>query len=218
MGGYGSGRTGSRLIAEECLALRVRDLRSLIRGVEQGRTANTIELKWHCAERLVCSIACRLTRSAAATLTLTLRPASSPGFADESLMLAPTPQPQGGRRWWLTCPGCARRSGALFLIAGQWRCRCCATLTYRSSCQSDKRVGPLLRTIAQEWSGAGAEPFASSAEALLHEPKARSSHAWTAALTEMRSLRLLHKAHQLALSRLMRGVPLFRARACIQSS
>ena len=83
MGGYGAGRTGSRPIAEECLALRVRDLRSLIRGVK----------------------------------------------------------------------------------------------------------------------------------ALPHAPEARTSRAWTAALTETRSLRLLHKAHQLALSRLTRGVPLFRERA-----
>lgn len=37
----------------------------------------------------------------------------------------------GGFRWWMLCPACYRRVGKLYLI-GQYRCRHCHNLTYRS--------------------------------------------------------------------------------------
>jgi hypothetical protein len=51
--------------------------------------------------------------------------------------------PSGGSRWWWGCPGCGRRCGLLYLVAGRPRlaCRTCLGLTYLSQTLPRKRRG-----------------------------------------------------------------------------
>lgn len=47
-------------------------------------------------------------------------------------VLVSTAQPFGGRRWWVVCPGCSRRCGALFVAGLGAACRVCLGLAYQS--------------------------------------------------------------------------------------
>ena len=56
----------------------------------------------------------------------------------------PVPQPFGGARWWLRCPGCGTRRAALYLTHGtdaRLRCRMCLRLAYHA-----ERYDPMRRT------------------------------------------------------------------------
>lgn len=38
----------------------------------------------------------------------------------------------GGRRPWFVCPRCSRRVGKLYALGGDFKCRCCCAVPYRS--------------------------------------------------------------------------------------
>ncbi|MEF2278778.1 hypothetical protein V3W47_10755 [Deinococcus sp. YIM 134068] len=62
-----------------------------------------------------------------------------------------------GPRWWLTCPGCARRCAFLYWHGhrdvGRWRCRVCVGLKYTSSATH--------RTVQGDWEAVSAGPVSS---------------------------------------------------------
>lgn len=215
MGGYGSGRRGERPVVEATSTLRIRDLRTTIRGVEGGARENHLRLVCRQGFSPAMTICCTLVMSSPDRCSLVIVSEPPAHFAPESLMLTATLHPLGGRlirRWWFVCPGCACNGVALFLHRGCWRCRRCAHLIYRSSCASDSRLGPHLRAIAQDWLGHGSDSLAALRADLNPLTEDAGCHAPQAALISIQAHRLRHKASQLALRRLTRGVPLYRER------
>jgi hypothetical protein len=57
----------------------------------------------------------------------------------QTISLTQTPCYFGGFRWWMLCPTCNRRVGKLYLF-GQYKCRHCHDLTYRSRKRSRRSV------------------------------------------------------------------------------
>lgn len=55
----------------------------------------------------------------------------------ERLHLVATAAPFGGARWWFRCGACRSRRSRLYpsFLGGQWACRACWGLTYRSRAQ-----------------------------------------------------------------------------------
>lgn len=212
MGGYGSGRRSRRPVAEECYALRVRALREVIQHASVSAISVTGQLVWQRTDHPPTLTTYRVAPTGMDSMALTLDEKSGAVFASESLTVVATPQPLGGRRWWLRCPGCQRRVGALFAV-GRWRCRRCARATYRSSCQSDKRLGPLLRAFEQCWLGEGPDPLDASPAARHVAYAAHEEHRPAHISSPTANLHLLLKAQALALTRLRAGRPLYRVRA-----
>jgi len=67
--------------------------------------------------------------------------------------LEPVPQPLGGVRWWLRCPGCGSRRAMLYALrhtGRHFRCRACRRLAYASE-RYDAMERPALRmrTVAR---------------------------------------------------------------------
>ena len=62
-----------------------------------------------------------------------------------SVEVEPVPQHFGGVRWWLLCPRCGARRGALYHNKGEWGCRTCLRLSYPS--QRDGHLGRYWRLI-----------------------------------------------------------------------
>lgn len=229
MGGYGSGRQRARPVAEECPALRVRDLRPALALIEQGYPHAPLALRWQLAGQVRLVLRATLVREHADAVrllcsgeqrfvsespSLVSQPdaAAQAGLTPKTLALCPTPQPLGGRRWWLSCPTCAHRVAVLFLHQRRWGCRRCAGVIYTSSLRSDKRLVPLLRAISLTWSGAAPDLADAILANLAPLPAAATSATGQLALHSARHLRLLQKAGQLALRRFERGVPLYRER------
>lgn len=55
-----------------------------------------------------------------------------------TLWLEYTAQPLGSDRVWLQCPSCQKRKSRLYLLKGNFRCRCCHGLSYKSCQLSDR--------------------------------------------------------------------------------
>jgi hypothetical protein len=67
--------------------------------------------------------------------------------------VAETAIPGGGSRAWWVCPGCVRRAGELFLVAGRDRlgCRTCCGLAYASQLTRERgRAKPAGRRVVIE--------------------------------------------------------------------
>jgi hypothetical protein len=154
MGGYGSGRPGTRPVAEQSLALRLRSLQPAIRALAQdatpGRTAYidnrlvwTSGMGYYVAStryRLYCY-------GSPDHMTLQLLYSHNKQPIHDVLGIVTTPCNFGGVRYWFWCE-CGRRVGVLFAPGRYWRCRHCYSITYQSSNDSDPRVARLLRDPA----------------------------------------------------------------------
>jgi len=60
----------------------------------------------------------------------------------------------GGRRWWFRCPSCERLRARLYRPRwGEWECRECGGLTYRTRQEEnrDSRHGRGMRAIRRTW-------------------------------------------------------------------
>src|SRR4051812_44519664 len=57
----------------------------------------------------------------------------------------------GGGRWWWRCPGCGRRRAELYRHRGQWACRVCQGLAYRSSRESRRHQSLINRMMWPGW-------------------------------------------------------------------
>lgn len=67
----------------------------------------------------------------------------------QSVRLAYSIGPHGGKRPWFLCPTCPKRVGILYYAAGQpFRCRLCCNLAYPSQYQSkDQSYGRQIRAL-----------------------------------------------------------------------
>lgn len=63
----------------------------------------------------------------------------------QRLRFESTPTGFNGRRWWLVCPSCDRRAGALFWRNGSCACRRCLKLHY--ACQHESPLDRHFRRI-----------------------------------------------------------------------
>ena len=137
MGGYGSGRSGSRSTVEQCLILDAsRWARERVLREESIRTGTW---RWMRGEERVAFVDYSInTSQTSPTLGLTYRVA---GVHQSYFIGLQTTEPRyGGLRWWFSCPlqmkgvPCGRRVRKLFLPPGShyFGCRNCHNLTYDS--------------------------------------------------------------------------------------
>ena len=141
MGGYGSGRWGSRKPKAE--HMQRLDLARLRRdGALRSGTASKIG--WSCSGQDAASIG---TIARGDALRLMYRVSSRDGSwydVDETVQLAWTKTQFGGERVWFLCPGCARRCRVLYGGA-RFRCRRCHGLRYSS--QAETRADRATRAM-----------------------------------------------------------------------
>ena len=138
-----------RLAVEECLALRVSDLRRA--GVFATASGSFV---------LLTAPGLRFTVQTGGDPPRLLlvrcrpaEPAGAPVALSCLLRLAATRPHFGGVRRWFLCPGCGRRTGILFLVPGLpgFVCRLCGDLAYRSSQNHNKSVDRLARLSDEEF-------------------------------------------------------------------
>ncbi len=148
MGGYGSTRWGwhtAKRTTDECLAL---DLRTFYRRglIGPNMVLRNGEYSW-------------IRRDSRSTISVSMVTRADSGEAwlsyrynrerDMSYVVRlVTTQPYfGGCRWWWVCPRCGSRAMILYLSpkSGQFECRCCCDLVYRSSQEHDKTMDKWLR-------------------------------------------------------------------------
>lgn len=213
MGGYGSGRRSRRPMVEQMTALRVSDLRAALRRVIGGRSEERLHLVFRRGPQPALRICGTFSQLLPDRLNLSLISEPPGCLVSETVALVATCPPLGGpsaRRWWFVCPECHRRAAALFFHLERWRCRRCARATYRSSNCSDKRLRPLLRSLAASWLKGAPDPL----DALIAELPPLTGgielSVAQAALHSAQELRIRRRAGQLALARLTRGVPMYR--------
>lgn len=157
MGGIGSGkwlRPSPKSTVEECLQLDANRLRrqGILRPGAFGR------LFWQADTpgKVLASVMFELRRSPQADLTLCLRYSSnqSPSVLTR-IPIEFTYTHRQGLRWWLICPlahsgeNCLRRVAKLYLRDGEFGCRACHNLTYRSSqcAHQDERFAKRIAPI-----------------------------------------------------------------------
>lgn len=210
MGGFGSGRHRSRPVVEETFRLDVRQLRPAIAAALADGTSASRQLIWRIGRRQLVAAHYRLCFSQG-RLHLSLFESETPEIAIGTINMAATNQPLGGRRWWLCCPTCGRRSGVLYALSASWRCRLCARVVYRSSCESDKRLGPLLRSLEQFWVHGESDPSLAIGRDDRASAK-RSAYAECSRVLRLQGqMQLLLKAQALGIARLEAGRPLYRS-------
>lgn len=146
MGGYGSGRSGRRPIAEESRALRIGDISQAIALAPLG-TPQTGTIRWRIGAygRVTGACSYRVSYEVPGQRRLTLAYTVNGEPITDQVLLTSTRPHYGGYRWWFACRRCNRRVGVLFNPGSVWRCRHCWRITYRSSNESDRRVSALLR-------------------------------------------------------------------------
>ena len=142
MGGFGSGRPGTRIKTEDCWSLDVNWLHRedcLVPGY-QGR------LRW--SQGVGIKLQCDSTDEL--VLSYQLRcPESAPKAIEVPVPLTWSPCRHGGTRPYFLCPGerngrsCWQRVVKLYLSGGHFRCRDCHGLCYAS--QSEARHYRLIR-------------------------------------------------------------------------
>ena len=121
MGSVFSGRHSGKPVVEDCLKL---DLAWLMRlGPISDGQAGSGEVRWSIGGAIVGSMQFRLDLCdiASACLLLDYRPGPSGGGGKvirQTIRLAVTPQPFGGRRWWMRCPVTGGRGRVLYLPPG----------------------------------------------------------------------------------------------------
>jgi hypothetical protein len=140
MGGYGSGswrRLNRKATVEESFILHVENI-----GTIQPGTTGT--LHWRKAGRPLL-VHYSVTGDAADLALALTYSRHNAEVVNLVVDLEALPTSFGGRRWWMRCPGCQRRSGKLYLSprARTFGCRACQNLTYRS-CQQANRTARIL--------------------------------------------------------------------------
>lgn len=135
MGGYGSGREGRRPVEDQSLELRFDPaLHRALADIRMcgGVVARTVT--WSRCERQIAQIGLYLFPD-----QLVLAYTANGEERRQAFPIVYTPTPYGARPWW-QCT-CGRRCLRLYNPhVYSWRCRRCWNVTYRSSCESDKRL------------------------------------------------------------------------------
>lgn len=160
MGGYGSGRPGYKLKAEDYRALDIYKMKRL-GCLEEGKSARWV---WSRDNSEVASVGYHCTGAA---LTLDYRVRLSGGDWEpvtQTVMLTKADCHCGGQRTYAICSGvvngqhCGRRVGKLFAGGVYFFCRHCYQLAYAS--QSELRYDRLLRRANKLRMALGGEPGA----------------------------------------------------------
>lgn len=154
MGGVGSGvwqRSNSKVTVEELFAL---DVNKLARSGVLCAGAKG-ELRWHHAGRRVASVGFQVSRDSLGRHSLRISYRWNDTLqVNTTIPLESTVPHFSGRRWWMTCPmspddvSCGKRVAKLFLHKGQFGCRSCHDLTYRS-CQESHQQKRLFNRCTQ---------------------------------------------------------------------
>ena len=159
MGGYGSGRSGVRPVAEPSYALRIGLVAPHLSRLAPGGFLMGQSLAWRWPNGDI-AVALRYTVSCADSGLRTVylayatrdRTVTDPIGVVNCHAAAPSPRHSScpsrgaaGRR----CPGCSRRVGVLYRPPGAsyWRCRHCYQITYASSNQAHWPARLELRTV-----------------------------------------------------------------------
>lgn len=170
MGGYGSGwHRGARRTTSDGLVLTLQGLapsvREAARLAADGRAGRMFSgtREWRVGERLDARIGFSLVavppeaEGEPGGVEVVLAYDLTRGDVRESVTTTVRFQTTTGRgvRYWLSCPDCDRRAGALYLPPGArtFACRTCHDLTYRS-CQESRQFDGLFRRLA---AGSGAD-------------------------------------------------------------
>ena len=137
MGGFGSGRSGWRPIAEHMLRLDVRRLH------REGwlRPGLAFTLKWSWRDEPAGNI-CIVTNTDSIRLLYTHGSGENRETMDYPVNLDWTPCNYGGTRTWFLCPRCGRRVGVLF-GGKRFLCRHCQGVAY--AVENENRLDRLLR-------------------------------------------------------------------------
>lgn len=133
MGGFGSGASRFRRIAEESKRIDIREFRR--RGYLQRPSWFT--WSWTCGGEPTGSISVQ-TEDAAITLRYQLI-SDEPQSIVERIGLDVRPCRFGGHREYFTCPRCGRYAELLYLARGRFICRRCA------------RVGYAIENLERQW-------------------------------------------------------------------
>ncbi len=136
MGGYGSGRSGSRPVAEHSLAFPIRLLLPAVRALDDTRVISASNIvRWTVRDAEVASIGYRVEQDIVGRIVrLLYRYRDEP--VDDPIRIVVTTPHFGGQRWWWQCSRCGRRVGVLYAPGVFWRCRTCYRITYTSSNES----------------------------------------------------------------------------------
>lgn len=126
MGGYGSGRQEETAKTDGALRLSVNELQ------RQGSlTPGRHVITWRWTSGREASI-CLEVQDSCLFLSFT----SQRGARTQRVWLEYTANNYGGRRPWFRCPRCSRRVGVLYFRGGEFRCRPCSGLKYKSKSES----------------------------------------------------------------------------------
>ena len=148
MGGWGSGRRRDllpRMTVEHCVTIEAHALARQGIHLEErerwlGRRFETIYIV---VEPFVVELG---------TLRVTI---DWGGSGNVQYIHFTTTEPRfGGIRWWFMCPTCDRRCAKLHLPprAGEFRCRCCHSLTYKSCQESHVNMDPVaIAASVRRW-------------------------------------------------------------------
>jgi hypothetical protein len=163
MGGFGSGRTRRRPVAESSLAFPIGCCREYLRRLyraHQGHQSGT-----HGSERRIdggcmvwtragvqvgsCAVAF-VQADAAIEMRLSYTNSHATPSGDrvqqpikDTIPIVTTPCYFGGVRFWFMCH-CGERVGVLYAPGAFWQCRHCYRISYQSSNDTDPRVRRLL--------------------------------------------------------------------------
>lgn len=117
MGGQGSGKysKGRRLTVEEVSCLRTKDLLDTTWCSNSGRV-----------------YALYTNREGRHAGWVILQSRNGQNQFQHTIWLEYTAQPLGRDRAWFQCPDCQDRKSTIYLYDGNFKCRCCHSLSYQS--------------------------------------------------------------------------------------
>lgn len=133
MGGYGSGRQEETAKTDGALRLSVHEL------LRQRRLApghHLVTWRWTSGREASVGLEVREDH-------LVLSFTSERGARAQRVWLEYTANNYGGRRPWFRCPRCSRRVGVLYFRGGEFTCRHCSGLKYKS--KSEGRADRMRR-------------------------------------------------------------------------
>lgn len=140
MGGYGSGRSGTRSTVENCLSVDANKLAKW-KFFKPGTRWGNITWSWRGEKSASCGILVKFDdyrticvfqyNSREITVNLSWY---TPGF--------------GGRRYFFLCPVCGQRMRTLHFRGGEIACRICHRLTY-TSCNESHKFDSLFMRMAR---------------------------------------------------------------------
>lgn len=129
MGGYGSGRLGSKPKSEEVFKIDVRQMKRN-GSLQSGATSTN---RWTRGDVLLAEI----------SMTSWMNQVIIHTSPEQKVNLTWTSCNYGGQRPWFLCPSCNRRSAILYITSASLACSTCQNITYY--CRSEGQIDRMLR-------------------------------------------------------------------------